>query len=135
MCQVLLYDARESVREHKEGGRQRRPDPQLRHYHTYVCRGVESDKNVPLTVVAKQSLEYSSRRAPSATYVTSESYKNTILYRNICLTPLFEEKEGVIIRRNERGANGSVKYGMLLAIFPCRAKSNLSLLEVHTEKG
>ena len=31
--------------------------------------------------------------------------------------------------------NGSVKYGMLLATFPCRAKSNLSLLEVQTEKG
>ena len=64
-----------------------------------------------------------------------ESYKNTILYRNIFLTLLFEEKKGAIIHGNERGANGLAKYGMLLAAFLCRAKSNLSLLEVHTEKG
>jgi hypothetical protein len=137
MCQVLLCDARESsrVREYKEGVRQRHSDTKLRHYCAYVCIGVQSDKNVPPSAVAKQRLEYWSRRAPSPTYVTFEPCKNTILYRNISLTPLFAEKEGVIIRGNERGANGSVKYGMLLATFPCRAKSHLSLLEVYTEKG
>ena len=37
----------------------------------YVGRGVETDKNVPLTVVAMQSLEYWSRCPPFPTYVTS----------------------------------------------------------------
>jgi hypothetical protein len=100
---------------------------------------VESDKNVPPSVVAKQSLEYCSRRAPSPIYVTSlvsfGPSKNTILYRNLFITLLFEDKKSAIIREPEKGANGPVKYGMLLATFPCRAKSNVSLLEVHTEKG
>jgi hypothetical protein len=67
--------------------------------------------------------------------VSFESYKNTILYRDIFLALLFEDKKGAIIQGHRRGANGLAKYGMLLAVFPCGAKSNLSLLAVHTEKG
>jgi hypothetical protein len=48
---------------------------------------------------------------------------------------LLEDEKGAILQGHERGANGLTVYGMLLATFPCRAKSNLSLLEVHTEKG
>jgi hypothetical protein len=61
--------------------------------------------------------------------------KNTIFHRDILLVLLFEDRKSAIIKENKRGANGSTKCGMLLAVFPCRAKSSLSLLEVHTEKG
>jgi len=37
----------------------------------YVCRGVETDKNVPLTVVALQSLESWSRSTSAPTYATA----------------------------------------------------------------
>jgi hypothetical protein len=48
---------------------------------------------------------------------------------------LYTYKKGAIMQGHEKDPNDSVKYGMLLATFPCRAKSDLSLLEVQTEKG
>jgi hypothetical protein len=51
------------------------------------------------------------------------------------LTLLIEFKKGAILHRYWKSINGSAKDDMLLAAFPCRAKGNLSLLEVHTEKG
>jgi hypothetical protein len=54
---------------------------------TYVCRGVEIDKDVPLTEVATQSLKYWSSHAPAPTWGnfigSLEPYKNTILYKHI----------------------------------------------------
>src|SRR5262249_16005629 len=64
-----------------------------------------------------------------------EAYKNTVCHRNIPFNPLNKNKKGAIIQRPERNPNGSAKYGTVLAVFPCRAKSNLSLLEVLTGKG
>ena len=54
---------------------------------TYVGRGVETDKNVPLTVVAMQSLEYWSRSTPFPTYVTSlwRLSRNKVRFCKKCL--------------------------------------------------
>jgi len=57
------------------------------------------------------------------------------MYPNILFTLLIEFNKGAIIHGHWKSINGSAKDDMLLAAFPCRAKSNLSLLEVHTEKG
>ena len=74
--------------------------------------GVESDKNVPPTACRlEQSLERLVKECSFPNIrnliVSFEPYKNTILYRNIFLALLFEDKKGAIIQGNERGANGS----------------------------
>jgi hypothetical protein len=67
--------------------------------------------------------------------VLFELYRKAFFIEISFFTLLIESTKGAIIGGHRESVNGSAKDGILLAAFPCRAKSNLSLLEVHTEKG